>query len=277
MASLGLGYPALRAINPKIVLASLSSQGETGPEADRVSFGSTLEATGGLAWFTGYAGGPPTMSGIALNYADQVVAIFAAGMILTTLIDRRRHGSGSHLEVSQRELISFLCGESFLVRETEPRRGNAEDPWPLQDCFRALDGRWIAVSVAGSALSSLEALIGHGGGGDLGAGLRAWIGGRGAEAALSGLAAAGVTCAPVLNGAEALARNEQLQAEAVSRAEDGKLLKGFPFTLDSMKPRIDADARSLGADTRQIMTELAGYSAEEVSRLVRDGIVELPA
>ncbi len=152
MASLGLDYPALRGSNPAIILASLSSQGESGPDADRVSFGSTLEASGGLAWLTGYAGDDPTMSGIALNYADQVVAIFATGVIVSTLLDQRKHGTGCHLEISQRELISFLCGEAFVAARSgaqpESRHGNAEAPWLIQDCFATADGRWIAVTVA---------------------------------------------------------------------------------------------------------------------------------
>ena len=65
---LGLGYEALKAANPDIILASISSQGEDGPDAAYVSFGSTLEAMSGLAALTGYADGPPVVSGKDLNY-----------------------------------------------------------------------------------------------------------------------------------------------------------------------------------------------------------------
>lgn len=281
MASLGLDFPALQRVNPAIILASLSSQGESGPDADRVSFGSTLEASGGLAWLTGYAGGDPTMSGIALNYADQVVAIFAAGMVVSTLLDRRKHGAGCHLEISQRELISFLCGESFVAPGAESRHGNAEAPWPIQDCFRTADGCWIAITVSAERRTALESLVGciHGGitGNDATtAALRGWIGARNSDAALAALDAAGIICAPVLDGAGALAQGEALQRDAVVRAPDGKLLKGFPFTLEAMAMRVDADARALGADSARIMSELGGYPADEIARLVKEGIVEFP-
>jgi len=53
----GLGWEALKAVNPRLVFAAISSQGDTGPERMNVSFGSTLDATSGIAALTGYEGG----------------------------------------------------------------------------------------------------------------------------------------------------------------------------------------------------------------------------
>ena len=64
--------------------------GETGPDAGYISFGSTLEAMGGLAAITGYRGGPPVASGVEVNYPDQVVALFAASMVMTAWHARTR-------------------------------------------------------------------------------------------------------------------------------------------------------------------------------------------
>jgi crotonobetainyl-CoA:carnitine CoA-transferase CaiB-like acyl-CoA transferase len=58
----GLGYEALKAINPRIVFAAISSQGDTGPERMNISFGSTLDATSGIASLTGYEGEEPRRS-----------------------------------------------------------------------------------------------------------------------------------------------------------------------------------------------------------------------
>ncbi|HYC65764.1 MAG TPA: CoA transferase, partial [Reyranellaceae bacterium] len=69
----GLGYTDLKAINPKIVFAAISSQGDTGPERMNVSFGSTLDATSGIAALTGYEGEEPRISGMDVNYPDQIV------------------------------------------------------------------------------------------------------------------------------------------------------------------------------------------------------------
>src|SRR5690606_24340494 len=113
LAGLGIDYPSLASVKPEIILVSISSQGENGPLAQYASFGSTLEAMSGLAAITGYCGHGPVTSGRVFNYPDQVVALFAAGMALTAWRQRGLHGHGAHLDVSQRELTSFLIGERF--------------------------------------------------------------------------------------------------------------------------------------------------------------------
>ena len=157
---LGLSFETLAAVNPKIVLASISSQGEFGPDAMQVSYGSTLEGVSGLAWLSGYADGAPEVSGVDFNYPDQVVATFASGMIVAALRDREQ---AVHLDLSQRELTSFLIGSAFTARalgETPARSGNADPAYPIQDCFRTLDARWLAVSVDAAHMDPLAGLLG---------------------------------------------------------------------------------------------------------------------
>ncbi len=122
----GLGAAELRAKFPRLIIASISSQGEDGPERDMVSFGSTLEATSGLAALTGEADGPPIISGRDVNYPDQVVCLFASGAVVAALMERARTGQGCHIDLSQRELTSFLLGEEFLAAAEgapSPREG----------------------------------------------------------------------------------------------------------------------------------------------------------
>ncbi len=116
------------------MIASISSQGETGPDRDMVSYGSTLEATAGLAALTG-AGDAPVVTGRAVNYPDQVVCLFAAGAIVAALMERDRTGAGAHLDLSQRELTSFLIGEELIAAAAgvpSPRRGNADPAEPAE-------------------------------------------------------------------------------------------------------------------------------------------------
>ncbi|HPU54338.1 MAG TPA: CoA transferase, partial [Burkholderiaceae bacterium] len=149
---LGLDYARLRELNPRVVLASISSQGETGPNRLHASFGSTLDATGGLAALTGYAEGDPQISGSDVNYPDQVVSLISAGLILAALKQVRSSGQGTRLDISQREIVSFLIGEEIVAAGADPARqtqraGNREAGVLLQDCFRCADGRWLALSV----------------------------------------------------------------------------------------------------------------------------------
>lgn len=129
--SFGLAPSMLRQTFPRLVIASISSQGEDGPERDMVSFGSTLEATGGLAALTGPADGDPAITGRSINYPDQVVCLFAAGAIVAALAQRDATGQGTHIDLSQRELTSFLLGEELIAAAAgapSPRQGNAGAP-----------------------------------------------------------------------------------------------------------------------------------------------------
>jgi len=276
LARLGLDYATLRAANAGIILASVSSQGETGPDATYVSFGSTLEAVGGMAWLTGYADDAPAISGRDVNYPDQVAAIFAAGMIATAWRACGSGAGGCHLDLSQRELTSFLCGEAFVADTEQPRGGNAQEPHRLQDCFRAADGQWIAVTVEEDDVPALCAVIGAREAA-LRESLAQWIAARGADTCVAALAAAGITAAPALDGRGVLRHRGEYWDMALARAEDGGLLKGFPFQLSGAPLSVRRDAPRVGADTADVLARVGGYSADEIAALARAGAIELGA
>jgi benzylsuccinate CoA-transferase BbsF subunit len=153
LASFGLAPEMLRARFPRLIIASVSSQGEDGPERDMVSFGSTLEATSGLAALTGSAEGDPEITGRNVNYPDQVVCLFATGAIVAALAQRDATGMGGHLDLSQRELTSFLLGEELIAAAAgvpTRRRGNADPASEGEAVIRDGDG-WRAVWNGGAA------------------------------------------------------------------------------------------------------------------------------
>ncbi|SHN47921.1 Crotonobetainyl-CoA:carnitine CoA-transferase CaiB [Cryptosporangium aurantiacum] len=111
---LGVGFEQLKAANPRIVLLSLSSQGSTGPERDYISFGSTLEAIGGLMSVTGYGPDLPMWTGNNVNYPDQLVSIVAPGLALAALRLRDRTNEAVHVDHSQREAVTSLLGHEIV-------------------------------------------------------------------------------------------------------------------------------------------------------------------
>ncbi len=281
---LGLGATALRAANPDIILLSISSQGLTGPDAGQVSFGSTLEAVGGLAWVTGYEGGGPVVSGRDLNYPDQVVALFAAGAVLAAWLARKRGGRGAVLDVSQRELTSFMLGEKFLSVAAAPeigvRLGNSEPPFLLQDCFKASDGRWIAVSIGPDELPALEACLGNSApvpGNGLGKALGEWIGTGTQAERLAALSAAGIAAAPVRDGADIARPDPRFPAAGLLGTQDGALVKGYPFRLDEAMHAATGEAPAIGADTAEILRTIAGYDEDAIAGLEARGIIQCAA
>lgn len=92
MDRLGLDYQALKAANPRIVLASISANGLDGEHRGISAYGSTLEALGGLAWSTRDENGNPLISGRNLNFPDQAVALVAAGAIAAAVRKAMRNG-----------------------------------------------------------------------------------------------------------------------------------------------------------------------------------------
>ena len=265
---LGLSFETLAAVNPKIVLASISSQGEFGPDAMQVSYGSTLEGVSGLAWLSGYADGAPEVSGVDFNYPDQVVATFASGMIVAALRDREQ---AVHLDLSQRELTSFLIGSAFTARalgETPARSGNADPAYPIQDCFRTLDARWLAVSVDAAHMDPLAGLLGTAPSTESLAGFVAHQQGTEARRALNAL---GIPAEIALNGVDLW--QGQAFGSAILRGPGGAPVKGQPFRL-SDPCAIDADAPGIGSHSRDILARIGGYDAAEIDALVAEGVVE---
>jgi crotonobetainyl-CoA:carnitine CoA-transferase CaiB-like acyl-CoA transferase len=275
MNRMGIDYPAIRKLRSNIIFASLSSQGEAGPDANYVSYGTTLEAMSGLAWITGYADGGPLVSGKDLNYPDQVVAIFAAAMIATAWLQRKRTGRGAHLDISQRELTAFLIGETFLHPSAHTRRGNAEHGYAVQDCFSTSDG-WVAVSVLAAQGPALAALL-PAGAVSIDQRLRGWIGVRQREEVIHILHGAGIAAAPVLTGAEVLRERGRQWHFAIVDAVEGGFTKGFPFQLRRAPLTIARAAPHVGADTEQVLRDIGGYSDSEIENLIRSGVVECGA
>lgn len=311
LANLGVDYPALAAVNPTVILASISSQGDTGPMHDAVSYGSTLEAVGGLAHFTRYRGGPPVVSGRLVNYPDQVVSLFAAGAVVAAWIDRRRRGAGAHLDISQRELTSFLLGEELAAswwREAEGTSvreahtgatGNHDATMHTQGCFRSHDGRWIVLSFASGDqttrfLRRLPALAAnrsgpegepdgspgsHADGSERSDRRRPWAS---LEDGIAVSHSRDVVALARELGVPAVAVDDWVHGQddashrrgmAVVQAADGGRVKGFPFQMSPSSLAVRRPAPMLGQHTVAVLMDLLGLSAEECARLAHDGVI----
>ncbi len=260
MERLGLGIETLHSVNPRLIIAAISSQGETGPERDVSSFGSTLEATSGMAYLMGPPDGPPVLSGRDLNYPDQVVALFAAGMITAALLSRRTTGAGIHLDISQRELTSFLLGERFLSDDTTPdREGNADLCVTHQEIARAADGTWIAMTRASETQDNVapdDAIVT-----------------LPIDRALDHLHARGFAASAVLDGQAILRAPWFSNSSAFARTSDGNLVKGFPFQFRDTTMAVSGPTAKLGQDTAAILGELLELSADDIVKLEKDGVI----
>ncbi|MGQ3297217.1 CaiB/BaiF CoA transferase family protein [Reyranella sp.] len=255
----GLGYKELSAINPRLVFAAISSQGDTGPERMNVSFGSTLDATSGIASLTGYEGEEPRISGMDVNYPDQIVSLFATGVVIAAVTEARHTGKGAFLDFSQREVASFTLGEEILAASADPAhlfvpRGNSEAGVAQQDAYRCADGKWLAVSLD-TPDPSMEAFCAS----------------KDRDTAVAMLLDKGIAAAPCLDGNDLL-RDTRLQGVTLVRDESGGLVKGLPYRLDGKGLAIERPAPNLGQHTDEVLRELLGYDDARLKELNDSGV-----
>jgi crotonobetainyl-CoA:carnitine CoA-transferase CaiB-like acyl-CoA transferase len=258
---LKLSFADLLAVNPRIILASITSQGEHGPDRAAASYGSTLDATSGLASISGYPDGMPVISGIALNYPDQIISIFAAGVVVAAVLERRQTGKGIHLDIPQRELASFLIGER-IVADDQTRLGNGDDTAGAQDCVHSADGVWLVVRAADATT--------------LPAPFDAWAAVRTAADVIADLAARGIRATPVADG-HGLHDAVVAAGDCTAFARDpaGDWAKGFPFQFRERAMRVTRPAPGLGEHTAEVLRELLDLSDAEIAALDASGATSI--
>jgi len=173
MEKLGLGYETLAEIDERIILASISGYGATGPLRDYMGYGPTTGPLSGLSSLTGHRDGPPLELGIAVG--DPAAGITSAFAISAALVERERTGRGRHLDVSLWEATTSMAVEGWMANEltgVQPdRMGNRDPVSAPHNCYRTaaepgdedLDpdpGRWLSIACADDTdWQSLAAII----------------------------------------------------------------------------------------------------------------------
>ncbi len=150
----GLGYEALRAINPGLIYCSISGYGQTGPYASRAGYDFVAQAESGLMSVTGEIDGDPQRVGSPI--ADLSAGLFACISILAALRVRDRTGQGQHIDISLFEAAVALLGNvsanHLISGEEAERYGNGHPNIVPYQAFRTQDG-YIVVSCGNDRLS----------------------------------------------------------------------------------------------------------------------------
>ena len=152
LARYGLDYASLSATNPRLVYASITGFGQTGPRAHEPGYDAALQGLGGLMSVTGEAAGPPVKVGVAV--IDVLTGLHAAVGILAALQERGRSGLGQYLDVALFDvaLASLINqAQSFLLTGATPTRlGSAHPQIVPYGGFEAADG-WLMLAVGNDA------------------------------------------------------------------------------------------------------------------------------
>jgi formyl-CoA transferase len=147
---LGVDYESLKAINPRIVYASISGFGQDGPYRDRPGFDQIAQGMGGLMSITGEPGSGPMRVGIPV--ADLTAGIFAAMGILVALLEREQSGEGQWVKSSllgaQISMLDFQAARWTIGKEVPGQAGNNHPTSIPTGVFATADG-YINIAAAG--------------------------------------------------------------------------------------------------------------------------------
>jgi crotonobetainyl-CoA:carnitine CoA-transferase CaiB-like acyl-CoA transferase len=280
MDRLGLGYQDVRQLAPRAVMLSASGMGRTGPDADKVAYGTLIQCFTGFAAGNGYAGLPPS---VGMAWADPVCGLLMAFGVVAALERRRRTGAGCHIDFSMVEaLLSTMPGPIVghqLGLKTAHRQGNRSPEHLLHDAFRSAgDDRWLAVAVRGrEELSRLARFLGCGDAlAEVERALAGWCGSQTAEEAEEALAAADVAAAASADAADLFA-DHHLASRGFYvplTVSDGatRWLPRLPWRIDSgMAERGFRPAPQIGEHSGQVLAEVLGMSAKEIDALRASG------
>jgi crotonobetainyl-CoA:carnitine CoA-transferase CaiB-like acyl-CoA transferase len=150
---LGIDYETLAAANPRLVYASISGFGQTGPLASRPGFDQIAQGMGGLMSVTGTSGEGPMRVGIPI--ADLCAGIFAAQGILVALLEREASGKGQWLHTSLLEamvyMMDFQTSRLLIDGEVATQAGNFHPTSIPTGVYKARDG-YLNIAVFGSKI-----------------------------------------------------------------------------------------------------------------------------
>ena len=292
----GIDYETLSALNPRLVYASISGYGRTGPRAGQPGYDLVSQAEAGTMALTGEVDGAPMR--FPTPMADMTCGLFTVIGVLAALRARDQNGRGQFIDMSLQEgqmtWLENLAAEHFALGNDPPRRGNRHPQVVPYEAVQASDGDWFILGVGSDnvwrafcqhvgredlvtdprfasnveRIANYEALLPT---------VRAIIRGKSSEVWLEELREAGVPCGRINTVAEALGDPHIIERGMIIELEHPALglvkslatpvhLADTPLVYHRHPPR-------LGEHSAEVAAEL-GYSAGEVAALRAEGVLQ---
>ena len=293
MERLGLGYEALKEANPRLVYASISGFGQTGPYSSRPGYDIIGQAMGGLMSITGWPDSPPTRAGTAIG--DILSALFTCVGVLAALQVREKTGEGQSVDVSLVDSVyaslENIPQKVFVEGEVPGRIGNRYEFIYPYDSFEARDG-WVIIGIANDVIwrrfletTGLEELDRPGlatiisrveSHEEIKAVVQGWVSLRSVNDVVSILNGNGVPSCPIYDLKQASEDPHIAEARGmtVEREQPGLgpvTLLGNPIKMSATDPAPRGPAPELGGDTVSVLESLLGLSRKEIDELREDG------
>ncbi len=294
LSSIGFGYDEVAKLNPKIIYASVTGYGHTGPWAERPGYDLAIQGQGGIMSLTGDPNGPPYKTGTSL--ADITAGIYATLGILLALQARQRTGKGQKVDVSlldgQISFLTYQAGIYFGTGKSPTRKGNQHPTIAPYETFTASD-RYSHAAVGNDRLwaqfcdlierpdlkthekfaTNPKRVQNHD---ELYATLEKVFVQKTADEWLTSLERAGLPCGAILSVGEALEHPQVRAREMVVERPHPKLksvkMTGVPVKLSDTPGEAGAAPPLLGQDTEHVLRAL-GYTREQVADFKNRGVI----
>jgi crotonobetainyl-CoA:carnitine CoA-transferase CaiB-like acyl-CoA transferase len=296
LEKLGLGYEALRAVKPDIVMLSTNALGSTGPWSRWLGYGPIVRCASGIASLWRYPDDELAFGEPTTIYPDHYGARVCATAVLAALVRRRRTSAGAYVESAQAEMIVNQLADVFLAASVGAEHRDLRAPWGIYPCagddewcvitvsddeqWRALSWalgapEWAAADAFGSAaerVANRDVLDRH---------LSEWTRTLPPRAVMERLQTAGVPAAMMMRPDDQ-EHDPHLRTRGVYREMHqpglGLLrLENGPFRSRSVPPVRVAPAPQHGEHTREICASALGLSQPEIDALIAAGVLEEPA
>jgi len=288
MKRLGLDHEALCAHNPRLVYASISGFGQTGPRAQTPAYAPVIHAASGYeSAYSEYQRGSERPANNGIFIADVLGASHAFGAIQLALVERARSGQGQFIDVS---LMDSVLG--MLIYEMQAAQFPPERPRQVYEPVRSKDGFVMVAAVTQKNLDVLFDVIGFPQGKtdprfatvatkeahwpallEL---IEAWTRERSGEECEARLMQAGVPCSRYRSVGEAMA-DPQVAArgtlERLGEGEDSFLVANAPYQLSATPTRARSRLAALGEHSADVLQEMLGLAPERIDELLQRGVL----
>lgn len=297
LPKLGLGYDVLRALNPRLVMMSMSAFGANSVHRDCRAYGSTLEQGSGLPSVIGKPDGPPVMSHIA--FGDAVGGLNGCAAVLVALSHARQTGQGQLVDLAQIDCMMPFAAPWITVQSIDgmppTRYGNRHPQFVPHGCFRCSgDDNWIIVAATDADMWQRLALVIGRPDWAMDAWLKApearrriediieesieaWTLSRDADQAMYELQAARVAAGVARLPIDLLKDPHLSSCAFLQEIERGFIglhpQPSMPIREGGKPYAIRTAAPTLGQHNRQIFSGLLGLSDAEIARLETEGVI----
>ena len=301
VARYGMDYETLLRYNPRLIYARASGYGFEGPDKDLPSIDLIAQARSGMMLASGEEGSPPAF--LTLGIGDRVTSFLLAYGVTVALLARERLGIGQRVDISQLGAMAIMQGNNLMpalfLGRSIPRHNRTRPPRnPLYNSYRCKDDRWVVIAALGQGVGKnwldFCNAIGRPNGKDdprfaseearmenreeLVRLLDEVFSTRTAaqwEEAIHGSVDIPFTA---VNQITDLIDDEQMTANKYIVDWDHPVLgrikfPGFPVSFSETPPTLYAAAPECGEHTEEILTEVCGYTWEEMGRLKEAGVI----